>query len=68
MAERSAGLAAEDAIVEQAAELATEVTEADRATDRRRLAASDGRRPSGPWRRQPGPPRMKLQTGREAAR
>jgi hypothetical protein len=32
--------AAEDAIVEQAAELATEVTEADRETDRRRLAAS----------------------------
>jgi hypothetical protein len=30
----------EDAIVEQAAELASDVTEADRATDRRRLAAS----------------------------
>src|SRR5215471_15420172 len=39
-AEGSGGPGAEDAIVEQAAELASEVTEADRATDRRRLAAS----------------------------
>src|SRR6516165_2017397 len=38
--EQVADLAAEDAIVERAAELATEVTEADKAADRRRLTAS----------------------------
>jgi hypothetical protein len=38
--EQAASLAAEDAIVERAAELATEVTEADKEADRRRLTAS----------------------------
>jgi hypothetical protein len=38
--EQAAGLAGEDAIVERAADLATEVTEADREADRRRLTAS----------------------------
>jgi hypothetical protein len=38
--EQAADLAAEDAIVEQAADLATEVTEADKEADRRRLTAS----------------------------
>src|SRR5215831_13519473 len=40
VAEGSAGPAGEDVIVGQAAELASDVAEADRATDRRRLAAS----------------------------
>src|SRR2546423_2465271 len=38
--EPAAGLAAEEAIVERPAELATEVSEADKAADRRRLTAS----------------------------
>jgi len=38
--EQAAGRAGEDAIVERAADLATEVTEADREADRRRLTAS----------------------------
>jgi hypothetical protein len=40
MAGQAAELAAEDAIVEQAAELATEITESDQVAERRRLADS----------------------------